>query len=286
MTSTILVTGAPGNVGAEVVKGLQGKAAFRVGALSVDRARAALGDQNEYVTFNFLDPATFPDAFNGIQKLFLVRPPQLGNVPKEIAPAINAAIEAGVKHIVFLSLQGVEQQRIVPHYKIEQLIRASGISYTFLRAGFFMQNLSTTHRAEIRDYNEIRLPVGKAKTSFIDVRDIAAVGVCALTEDGHENKVYTLTGSEALDYYEVASILTDVLRRTIRYTNPSALRFVVQQVRAGQPFKFALLMAALYTITRFGNAKEIAPDVQQVLGRPPILFKQFAADYRAEWTPV
>jgi len=283
MTTKILVTGAPGNVGSEVVKGLIGKAAFRIGAYNVESARTAFGSDQAIVRFDFLDSATYGAAFAGIETMFLVRPPALSNVKRDIAPALIAAQQAGVKHIVFLSLQGVEQNRIVPHYKIEKLILELGFAYTFLRASFFMQNLSTTHLTEIRDKGVIGVPVGRARTSFIDVRDIAAVAVYALTEDGHTNKIYTLTGSEALDYYQVSQTMTDVLGRPVRYTNPSVIGFLRNQLAAGRPLGFSVVMAGLYTITRFGNAKDVTPDVRRVLGREPIPFRQFVHDYRTCW---
>jgi uncharacterized protein YbjT (DUF2867 family) len=215
--------------------------------------------------------------------LFLVRPPALANVARDMAPAIRAAVAAGVEQIVFLSIQGVEQNRLVPHYKIEQLIQSVGVRYTLLRASFFMQNLATTHAAEIREQAAIALPVGKAKTSFVDVRDIAAVAVQALTQTDHANHIYTLTGQEALDYYEVAQKLSVVLQHPIRYTNPSLLRFVRQQLAAGQKLNYTLVVAGLYTLTRLGNARTITRDIAAVLGRDPITFDQFARDYRHCW---
>lgn len=284
MAPKILVTGAPGNVGTAVVEGLQAAGVpFRVAAWDAERAKAALGNDLDIVQFDFLDPATYAAALDGIERLFLIRPPQLANVQQEIAPAVYAAIGAGVQQIVFLSLQGVENNRIVPHYKIEQLILDTGLSYTFLRASFFMQNLSTTHRAEIRDDHEIRVPVGKARTSFIDARDIAAVAVRALTEDDHKNKAYTLTGSEALDYYTVAETLSDVLHQPVHYTNPSIPRFFWQQIRKGGQFGYALVVTGLYTITRFGNAAQVSPDVERILGRQPISLRRFAEDYQECW---
>ncbi|GAB4521842.1 MAG: NmrA family NAD(P)-binding protein [Anaerolineae bacterium] len=284
MTARILVTGAPGNVGTEVVLGLQEAGVpFRIGAFDVEAARRAFGPQAEIVHFDFLKPETYRPTFEGIAHMFLVRPPQLADVPNEIAPAIWAAVGAGVQHIVFLSLQGVENNRIVPHYKIEKLILQTGVSYTFLRCSFFMQNLSTTHRTEIRDENVIALPVGKAKTSFIDTRDIAAVAVRTLTESGHDHQKYTLTGAEALDYNQVAIKLSSSVGHTVRYTNPSLLRFVRRQLAQGRKLGYTLVMAGLYTITRFGNAKDVTQDVESILGRAPITFDQFAQDYRDVW---
>jgi uncharacterized protein YbjT (DUF2867 family) len=285
MSQRILVTGAPGNVGTEVVIALkQMNADFRVAAFNAERAKQVLGDDIDIVHFDFLNSATYERTFKGIERMFLVRPPQLANVEKEIAPAIHAAIDAGVKHIVFLSLQGVENNRIVPHYKIEQLLRDSQATYTFLRASFFMQNLSTTHQKEIREADEIRIPVGNARTSFIDTRDIASVAAQILTASGDENAIYTLTGAEALTYAEVADIISDVLGRRIRYTNPFILTFIRQQLAEGHRLSYVLVLAALYTITRFGNAKAVTPDVQHLLNREPISFRQFVEDYGHCWS--
>ncbi|MEO8395990.1 MAG: SDR family oxidoreductase [Chloroflexota bacterium] len=285
MTAKLLVTGAPGNVGSEVVAALTGKVPLRIGAYHLDTARQTLGEDHEYTRFDFVDPQTYGPAFTGIEKIFLIRPPALANVKRDIAPALYAAKQAGVKQIVFLSIQGVDKNRVVPHYKIEQLIITLGIPYTFLRASFFMQNLSTTHQAEIRDRNEIALPVGSARTSFIDVRDIAAVAAQALLRNNDQNTTYTLTGSETLDYYQVADQLSAVLGRRIQYTNPPLLKFVRQQLAEGRKLSMTLVMAALYTLTRFGNAQEATSDVQNILGRPPILFRQFLQDYRSCWFP-
>lgn len=271
----------------EIVKCLLGRAPVRVAVRTLATARNSFAEQAglEFVAFDFLDTRTFHSAFAGIDRMFLVRPPHLANVERDIAPALIAARQAGIHQIVFLSLQGVENNRVVPHYKIEQTILRLGFQYTFLRAGFFMQNLSTIHRAEIRNRSEIAVPVGKARTSFMDVRDIGAVGAEALLSEQHVDQRYTLTGSEALDYYQVADILSTALGRTIRYTNPSPLKFVVQNLRQGQPLGFTMIMAGLYTITRFGNASEVSHDVQKVLNREPILFRQFATDFRECWMP-
>lgn len=286
MTAQILITGAPGNVGSEVVCALQQtEVPFRIGAFNPEKAQRVFGKDAEIVKFDFLKSETYAQAFEGIDRMFLVRPPTLSNVKRDITPAIRAAVTAGVKHIVFLSIQGVENNRFVPHHKIEQVVLDSGADFTFLRAGFFMQNLSTTHCSEIRDQNVIALPVGTAKTSFIDVRDIAAAVVCALLEPKHRNKRYTLTGNEALNYDEVVQKLSVTLHRTIRYTHPSTLSFILRQLNYGHKLSYTLIMTMLYTLTRFGNARSVSADVEEILGKPPISFDQFAADYRGAWQP-
>ncbi|NDJ78922.1 MAG: SDR family oxidoreductase, partial [Chloroflexi bacterium] len=233
--------------------------------------------------FDFAQPDTFAPAYAGVKRMFLLRPPAISDVKRYLFPAIDAAQASGVEHIVFLSLLGVENNRVVPHYKVEKYLESCGVAYTFVRPSFFMQNLNTTHRSEIRDESEICVPVGRGKTSFIDARDIGAVAALALAEDGHTNRAYELTGSEALDYYEVAAIFSDVLGRPITYANPSILRFVRAQRRKGAPLKFALVMIGLYTSTRFGMAKTITNEVERLLGRPPITLRQYVQDYRECW---
>src|SRR5215208_2217783 len=188
MPPTILISGALGNVGTEVVKILQTQG-YQVRAADINpmALRQRFGEGIDATLFDYARPETFAATFQGIKRMFLMRPPQITNVKKYMFPAIDAAKQAGVEHIVFLSLIGIEQNQRVPHYAVEQYLIASKIPYTFLRCSFFMQNLSTTHRSEIRDHNEIFLPVGRGKTSFIDVRDIGAVAALALTKLGHEN---------------------------------------------------------------------------------------------------
>lgn len=276
---TLLITGATGNVGYEVARRLP---AARIAIRDPESARAQLGAAYEYVPFDFTQPATFAPALAGIDRLFLIRPPQIADA-QVIAPLIEAAQSARVQQIVFLSLIGAEHNRFAPHHGIEALIRASGIPATMLRAGFFMQNLNTTHRDEIRDRRVIAVPVGHSKTAFIDVRDIAEVAVRALTEPGHEGKGYDLTGSEALSYTEVAAIFSEELGIPITYTNPSIWRFIADQRAGGRPWPFTLVMTALYTLTRLGLSSQIAPDTERLLGRAPIRFRQYVQDYKACW---
>jgi uncharacterized protein YbjT (DUF2867 family) len=284
VTTDIIVTGATGNTGAEVIKRLPSDR-IRAAVRDVAKAQEKLGSAINYVTFDFKKPQTYEDAFQSAKKLFLVRPPAISNVNAYIAPVIDSAVAAGIEHIVFLSLMGVESVRFVPHYKIEQAIIASGAAWTFLRAGFFMQNLNTTHRDEIANRDEIFVPAGNGKTSFIDIRDIAAVAARALiVEEGHIGRAYTLTGGEALSYDEAAAILSEVLGRPIHYAKPSLPHFIWRKWREGTPLGFAFIMAFLYMNTRSGRAARVTPDVEKLLSRPPITFRQYVEDYKAYWT--
>lgn len=107
--------------------------------------------------------------------------------------------------------------------------------------------------------------------------------VQALTEDGHQHQAYTLTGTEALTYYEAADIFTAVLGKPIRYSNPSLLRFIRQMCDHGLPMNFVLTMAGIYTTARLGLADTLTADVVRLLGRPLISLRQYVEDYRSCW---
>ena len=131
MNATILVTGATGNVGSEVVKALREKGLlFRAALWKIAEVKTFGLKAEESVHFDFLDSSTYEEAFKGVNAMFLIRPPALANPEKEMVPAISAAQEAGVSHIVLMSLLGAKNNLFVPHRKIEYLIRASGLSYT------------------------------------------------------------------------------------------------------------------------------------------------------------
>jgi uncharacterized protein YbjT (DUF2867 family) len=157
------------------------------------------------------------------------------------------------------------------------------MTYIFLRASFFMQNLSGTHREGIWQDDEIYLPVGRGKTSFIDVRDIAAVAAKALTKQGFENQAYDLTGPETLDYYQVAETLSYVLGRKITYLNPSVPAFMWKSLQRGIPFGMTLVMSYLYTQTKHGMSDRETDTVERIIGRNPISLEQFIKDYQQVW---
>ncbi len=283
----VVVTGAGGNVGREVVRELAARGVPYRAAVVNDADAARVPDLGgEQVRFDFTDPATFGPAFDGATNLFLMRPPAISDIERDMKPAIDYAVTAGVQHIVFLSLLGVEKIRIVPHAKVERLVVELGVSYTFLRCAFFMQNLDTTHRQDLVEYGDIFIPADKGKTSFIDVRDIGAAAAIALTEPGFENTAIPLTGSEALDYHEVAQLMTEILERPITYSDPSPLKFARRFRERGFEPGYINVMEGIYLTTRFGLADGITPDAIELLGRPTISMRQYIEDYAPVWQPA
>jgi uncharacterized protein YbjT (DUF2867 family) len=190
-----------------------------------------------------------------------------------------------VIQVAFLSLLGAEKNPVVPHHAIEKELKRSGLAWTMLRPSFFMQNLSTTHLADIREYDQIIVPAGSGRTSFIDVRDIAAAAAKVLTEPGHEDGAYALSGAEALTYDECAAILSDVTGRRITYTRPSGRAFAHHMRERGYPSEFVSVMRAIYMVAKLRMAATVTTDLRDLIGRDPISFRRFAEDNRALFLP-
>ena len=284
----IFITGATGNVGKETIKKLITNKSkdYKViaGVRDIEKAKKQLDYKNlSFRKFDFKDKKLFKESLKDIDKILLVRPPAISRVKKFILPFLKEVKNHSIKHTVFLSLQGVEKNPLVPHYRVEKYIKEVGLPYTFLRPSFFMQNLTTTHLKEIKENNEIYIPAGNGKTNFIDVRDIAEVAFLALTERGHINKAYELTGKKALSYYEIADILTEKLNRKITYKDPSIISFYKRKKKEGMNTGKIIVMIGLYTVAKFGMADNTTNEIEKLLGREPITFSEFVEDHKKYW---
>ena len=285
MMSPVLVTGATGTIGQLVTEGLLA-AGVRVRAADVDPGRVlARFPGVPVVRFDFTDPGTWSAAFDGVEVMFLMRPPQLANIARDMAPALAAARDAGVRHTVLLSLQGAQRNRVVPHAKIEAWLRDSGRDWTFVRPSFFMENLSGVHAPDLRDRDQIIVPARRGATAFVAAADVAAVAVAALLDPaGHRNRAWTPTGPQALTYTQVAEILSAELGRPIRYTRPGVLRYAWHAHQAlGMPAGMVAVTNAIYTVARLGRAAGLTDDVRTVTGRAPLSFAEWAHQHRDTW---
>lgn len=165
------------------------------------------------------------------------------------------------------------------HHQVEKMIETSGMSYTLLRPNSFYQNYITFTGSTIKTQNAFYLPLGDGKISLVDVRDVAAVAATALTQSGHEGKIYQVTGSEALCNQQIASILSAVLGRQITYVAISEQTAREALKEAEMPEQEINLVLGLYTAQKSGYYSDVSPVVEQVTGKKPISFEQFAKDY-------
>ncbi len=285
MSKTILVTGATGTVGSEVVKQLSAKGAdVRACCHTLSKADKIRGPGVEIVEVDYNKPETVEAAFRGVEKLFLLTP-FTDNMVEITAQLAAEARKAGVKHIVKLStlvLGGDVEAKIPPirwHRQAEEIVEESGIPYIFVRPNGFMQNFINYYGETIETQNAIYTAAGEAKVGFVDARDIAAVAVEALTGDGHEGKVYTITGPEAISHNQIADILSEVLGRKISHVNLSEEDLRKGLEEAGLPDWIITSFVEGERITREGRPSAVLPTVEEVTGKKPRSFEQFARDY-------
>ncbi|CAM4137274.1 NmrA family NAD(P)-binding protein [Flavobacterium sinopsychrotolerans] len=279
----VLITGATGNVGTEVIKSLQNidhQLDIYAGVRNSNEDRRKLSNYKvNFSRFDFTDVETYKTALDGCEILFLLRPPQISEVEKYFKPIIDTCKKNGVKHIVFLSVQGVEKSKIIPHHKIEKLIVDSKIPYTFLRPAYFMQNFTTTLHNDLVNKKRIYLPAGNAKFTLVDVRDIGAVSATILTNiSKHINKSYELTCIVKLTFLEMARILSDILRIEIQYISPNLISFFLTKRKEKIPTMFILVMIMLHYFPRFQKEPETTNWVEKITNRKPTTFEQFIND--------
>jgi uncharacterized protein YbjT (DUF2867 family) len=178
-----LVTGATGNVGAAVVESLRERG-VPVAAAVADPARVdgRWDDEVATVRLDFTDPSTFAGALAGVERVFLIRPPQIADVKRCFVPFIQTARASGVRHVVFSSVAGAQHKTWVPHHKIEVALMTSGLGWTILRPGFFSQNIGDHYRRDILEDGRIYLPAGRGRAAFIDARDVGEAAAVVLAD--------------------------------------------------------------------------------------------------------
>lgn len=276
----VLITGATGNVGLEVIRELQNihhQLDIYAGVRNPDTDLFKLiGSDIGFLKFDFENIETYKTAFQDCDILFLLRPPQISDVSRYFNPLIEVCKETGVKHIVFLSVQGVEKSKIIPHHKIEKLIVESGIAYTFLRPAYFMQNFTTTLKQDLVQNQRIYLPAGKAKFTLIDVEDIGKVAARILLDPmPHIFTAYELTNNETLTFGEMADKLSRILNRSIKFVSPNLFQFYFTKRKEKIPRMLILVMIMLHYFPRFQKTPKTTDCVKRITGQEPKSFDEF-----------
>jgi uncharacterized protein YbjT (DUF2867 family) len=278
----ILLTGATGTVGRATAAALTAAGVpFRVAARTPLKAEA-LG--MAAVEMDWDRPETLGAAFAGADKLFLLTPVSERQA-EYVAAAALAAKQQGIRHIVRLSVIDAE---VEPGYAMgrvhragERSIEASGIPWTFLRAGSFAQNFVNYYGVDPYKSVPVYLPHGPGGASWVDARDVGEVAAKALTESGHEGKAYVLTGGEAVATADAIALLGEALGRQYEYIDvpEQAAR---EAMRAhGAPPWIVDALAELNALIRANQHNYVSPAVRQLLGRPPRSFRTYADDLAA-----
>jgi len=279
--SNILVTGATGNIGSEVIRFLSKTESSNrtiAAVRNIEKAKSIFKDHPglDFVQFDFEDFKTFDTALTDVDRIFLIRPPHLSNIEKYFKPLILSIKKKNIKEIVFLSVQGAEKSKIIPHNKIEKLIKENGLDSIFLRPSYFMQNLTTTLIEDIKTKRAIILPAGKAKFNWVDIENIGEVGAILLNKfEDYKNKAYEITGLENESFSNVTSLINHEIEHPITYQNVNPLRFYKIKKQDGLISGMIMVMILLHFLPRFQKEPKISEFYQQLTGKKPTDLKTF-----------
>jgi uncharacterized protein YbjT (DUF2867 family) len=279
----ILVTGAGGTVGGELVRLLAEAGADVRAGLHTMNPEVTLPAGVTPVPIDFEDPETLHAACRGAGAVYLLTP-QVTSTARYVRVLVDAARLEGVEGVVRHSMHDAPHGRDALsrwHREAELIVTSSGLAHTILRPNAFMQNFVTVYAATIREQGFFRLPLGQARLSPVDARDVAAVASVVLLTEGHHGVAYTVTGPESLTGEEMAATLTSVIGGLVRYVDGP--EDAVQPPRDPEGVAVSAALVGLGGEMRAGNLAAVSADTERLLGRQPRSFARFARDHRAAW---
>lgn len=247
------------------------------GVRNIQKAKSSFAEHEDlqFRQFDFENPVTYENSLEEYDTVFLLRPPHLSKVETFI-PLIEAIQKAGIKEIVFLSVQGADKSRVIPHNKIERLIKSHTIPYIFIRPSYFMQNLTTTLYQEIKEDRTITLPAGKAKFNWVDIEDIAeSTAHLILNFSKYQGQALDVTGSENESFEKVVSLINEHVDSKLTYCPVGPFKFYRLKKRQGMQRGFIMVMLLLHYLPRFQKEPRIANSVEKLTGKKPTSLKEF-----------
>jgi uncharacterized protein YbjT (DUF2867 family) len=280
----ILVTGATGTMGQEVVKviseaGLPLTAATR----NKEQVRCSSnGTEGNVVYLDYEKPSSFRPALQGISHVLLIIPPGAKEADAYLQ-FVQAAEIMQVQHITLLSGRTTGDLKGRPLAQLEKALEKSELNHTIFRLGWFMQNFATWLAADIRDRGEIALPAGDQPIAFVDIRDAAKAITKSFTEPSLRSQLYELVGPEALTHQEVAQLFTEILDRPVKFEDLSPVDYLSNVLKRGENKETAVFNVFLYDLVKTGKEASLTKDLERIIGHPPTPFRQFIKDYRTVW---
>lgn len=285
---TVLIVGGTGNVGsaladALVKDGVHARVASRRLAFAAAPGAGPRGDAalRTSVTLDLADPRTFDAALRGSSGVFVLAPPGHADAFGFLRPFLERALGVAQK-VVVMTANGVQHDPAIPLRKVELLVERSGVRFTLLRPGWFMQNFQSFWLGPILKDGVIALPASSSKTAFVDARDIGDVAARAFVDAALDGQALTLTGPEALSYADAAAVLSAASGRKISYVSIDDDAFRAGLAAAGLPADYAEILVGMFAMVRAGAAATVDDAVPRVLGRARTLH-DYARDHAAVW---
>jgi uncharacterized protein YbjT (DUF2867 family) len=273
MTNKVLVLGANGNVGTPLIEALLAKGEHVKAASRTGQSIAGV----EGAVFDLLEPLTYESVFDGVDRAYLMLPTGYTQSRELLTPLIEIAAKRKIK-VVMQSAFGVDADDSIPYRQAEIALEKSATPYVILRPNWFSDNFHTFWKTHI-DQGLITLPAGEGKTSFIDVRDIAACAASALTDDRFNGAAYDLTGPEALSYADAAEILSRAIGKPVTYKSIDDNSFIENLLGAGLPEDYAQFLASIFYPVREGWTSTVTDSVMQLTSHSPRPLNIYAKDH-------
>jgi len=267
LSNSILVLGGTGKTGRRIAEQL-----IQLGY------EPRIGSRRADIPFDWNDSDTWLPALRGVNSVYISYQPDLA-VPgavETVQAFTDLAVSCGVQKLVLLSGRGEDEAE-----RGEQVIKASGVNWTILRASWFAQNFSESFLLDAVLSGEIALPVADIGEPFIDVDDIADVAVAALTQTGHAGQLYELSGPRLLTFAEIADEIAAASGRPVRFVQTTAQQYEETLKQHGIDEDFMALVMYLLTSVLDGRNAYVTDGVQRALGREPRDFRDYARDTAA-----
>lgn len=292
MKSTIyqvFITGATGNIGSELISFLtpfSSKLNVIAGVRKIEKAKKYFHENSnlQFRSFDFENKETFSSGFEGIDILFLLRPPHISEVEKYFKPLLESAQKNGIKKVIFLSVQGAEKSKVIPHNKIERLIRSMDFDWIFVRPSYFMQNLTTSLAKEIKNKKSLTLPSGNGVFNWVDTKNIGeATAELIANFENHQNKAFEITGDENLTFGEVVELMNEVLPSPVIYKSINPIRFYFKKKKEGLSAGYAMVMTILHFLPRLQKAPLVSNSFRELTKKNPTSIRAFIEREKNVW---
>lgn len=278
MTGRILVTGASGTTGRPIVEALLARGSA---VRTATRGEEPVDPRAEHRRFDWMDPGTYDAVLEGVERAYVLAPGLVADPSEIVLSFLRRGLALGLRRVVLLSSSAIEEGQ-AGLGRIHGFLRARVPQWTVLQPSWFMQNLVDTrthHHRSLVEEGRLVTATGEGRVGFVDARDIAAVGACALADSASPDAGLRITGPRALTYAEVAAIVGEITGDDVRHEHVDRQGVIEHMMEASIPRSYASLLADLEERIRRGEEGEVTDVVERVTGRAPRSLEAFAREH-------
>ncbi|MBD0402544.1 NmrA family NAD(P)-binding protein [Flammeovirga sp. EKP202] len=285
MKKKVLLTGLNSIIGKEVFRYLSRHTQTKI--IVGQRHNPNLPQQEaEYRYLDFNDNSTFQEALIDIDTVFLIIPRNVPHFEHSYRTFLASCKSSGVSEVIFSSVYRGRYSFILPHHKVEKIIRKSGMDYIIVQATYFMQNLTTFFKKEIQEDQKIAIPHLSKKFNWIDARNAGDAIVNLIYKfDEYKNQTIPLMGNENKNFMEVTAKLTASLPKDVVY-NSTLIEFILSLKRKGLQYREISILLVFMFLENLDNRQEIYPNYEKITGKKPTRLIEFIMRHIPDLLPA